>query len=389
MIEMQLQDMFFNTDDEMPPLIAQLVTISKYMLQNMSKSQKAHKQKTVANQIYDAKKLEATLEAERNRQEKYFESSRSQIEQMLREKLLPEPKSDEEFVTQCCLAFFLVSFHSVTKQIERISADPDLSCKIIAKLQLLLGFLDFSDIQAKRKQKWEKLAKKVFFACQNMHPLDRDDLDQEENENLFEEFEGKYYLMSIHSNIADKLQDLQQKLLSATLGQQITKLFRSNVKSYFYQETLLTKLNKKMKRLEIDPFATEDMIQPGSGRQLAFMIDLDLQFVLVPCNWTNTIIQKRMTRVLDVLHQINTTKIVAALNKSSMEHKDRIILEAFRFNNNVDRKISNCVTDYDMHFSSVLNNLINQYRKTTPCDHEKELFTKHKAYLKIQNNANF
>jgi len=151
----------------------------------------------------------------------------------------------------------------------------------------------------------------------------------------------------------------------------------------------LAKLNKKMKRLEIDPFATEDMVKTNASKQLAFMIDLDLQFVLVPCIWADTIIQKRMTRVLDVLHQINTKCIVAALNKGSMEQKDKIKLEAFRFNTSVERRINNCVADYDMHFSTVLTNLMRQYTKTTPCRDERELFTKDKSYLKIQNSIVF
>ena len=107
---------------------------------------------------------------------------------------------------QCCLGFYILSFNSLSKQIELISSDIEITQKIVKKLQLLLSYLDLRNLlNSQRKLKRDRLAKKVFFACYNLHALDEDDFSGEEVENLFDEFEGKYYLMNTNSKLADKL----------------------------------------------------------------------------------------------------------------------------------------------------------------------------------------
>jgi len=56
----------------------------------------------------------------------------------------------------------------------------------------------------------------------------------------------------------------------------VTKLFRTNVKRYFYQCTLKDKVYKKLKKLETDPYATEGMVKTDENFKIAMMIDLDL-----------------------------------------------------------------------------------------------------------------
>lgn len=63
-------------------------------------------------------------------------------------------------------------------------------------------------MSSQRRLKRDRLARKVFFACYNLHALDRDDFEGEEAEDFFEEFEGQYYLMNVNSHLADKLQDV-------------------------------------------------------------------------------------------------------------------------------------------------------------------------------------
>ena len=77
----------------------------------------------------------------------------------------------------------------------------------------------------------------------------------------------------------------------------LAKSLRSFGQLQFYT----TEFEKQIKKLETDPFCSEEMTHDGSSNRLAFMIDLDLQFVLVPTQWINTIIQQKMVRVLDVL----------------------------------------------------------------------------------------
>jgi hypothetical protein len=89
----------------------------------------------------------------------------------------------------------------------------------VNKLQFLLSHIDLKNLLANKKSRRDRLARKVFFACQNMHPLDKDDFEGEEKENLFEEFERNYYLVNINSNLADKLQDIQMKLLATMVSQ--------------------------------------------------------------------------------------------------------------------------------------------------------------------------
>ena len=132
-----------------------------------------------------------------------------------------------------------------------------------------------------------------------------------------------------------------------------------------------------MKQLDTFPFVSQGITSSTSKNQLATMIDLDLQFVLVPVHWVNIIVLKRMTRVHDLLHAINTKNIVASLNNA--QETDRIRLEAFRFNHNMEKR-ENVNLDHDKHFSTILVDLMKVYYKINPCKQERELFDKDKAY---------
>ena len=273
------------------------------------------------------------MKSDESRQRAFCEASRQAVEELLKEKFIVEPKNDEQFVAQCCVAFYLVSFSSIHNQLESLQGtEPSFNKKFVSKLQYLLSFVDPKNLRTKAKFRRDKLARKVFFASFNLDALDRDDFTMEESENLFAEFQEKYYLLSTSSQLTEKLQDIHQKLLSTTILQGVHKLFHESAQKYFYQCTQLDKLNKQIKLLEMNPFVDQKMEQQFDGKPLALIFDLDLQFVMVPHAWTDILLEKKMTKVHDVLHQINVANITKSIKHEDTTEQEQIRLACYKFN---------------------------------------------------------
>lgn len=73
-------------------------------------------------------------------------------------------------------------------------------------------------------------------------------------------------------------------------------------------------MRKRIRLLDNNPFAVNKMEQLNNDEKpLALMIDLDLQFAMVPSKWAEVLIQKRMTKVHDILHDLNTKNMTESL----------------------------------------------------------------------------
>ena len=92
-----------------------------------------------------------------------------------------------------------------------------------------------------------------------------------------------------------------------------------------------------MKKLELDPFAIDGPFssQASNDSRLGFMLDLDLEFVMIPCKWINLILNSKLSRTLDILHRVFSRNLSEKL-KVRNNDRDNLRFEAYRFNKRVE-----------------------------------------------------
>lgn len=176
--------------------------------------------------------------------------------------------------------------------------------RLIQDTSTLTQLVDFykGAVQSLKTDKQYQLNKAALLACYNVYTLDSDDyLDQQDaephhqSESLFKQFEKSHYLVSVHSHIINQLARIQKlKLQTAqskqymTLGERIcTEEYKKSERKLRILE-VVKNLEKNVDQFDIQSFKSKAL---NKRQPLALVIDMDLQFLLVPKEWIHCIVE--------------------------------------------------------------------------------------------------
>lgn len=179
-----------------------------------------------------------------------------------------------------------------------------------------MGILELykSANQSIKLSKSFQLSKAALLMSYNISSLGSDDYhsflkdDNNLNESLFQQFEETHYLVSVHSQIISQISRIQKlKLQTAQskqymlLGERICELeFKRQRRTQKIQQLIKT-LEKNGETFDIESFKSQAVTNRS---HLALLIDMDLQFVLVPKDWIDSIILPQVSLVPAQLTEI-------------------------------------------------------------------------------------
>ena len=117
-------------------------------------------------------------------------------------------------------------------------------------------------------------------------------------QDLFETYQDAYDMVNINSGLMPEILALQKFKIETKGMHQAKKQYEKLSKRYFYYDSQSTAHRNFIRQLKdiINPDHWNDTQRNES--ELAFLVDMDAQFIFVPKAWTQAVMKIRLLSVL-------------------------------------------------------------------------------------------